>query len=151
MLSLRIQKLGEATLIRCSGQLVIPDAEVLRNAVFQQLRMRTLVLDLADVTAVDAAGLGILTSLSAWAKATRTALKLMNVTPKIEKLLELTNLKSAFEVCSLREMLALLCRAINETESVGFKTVTQDTNRIDENLGDGSRVMVIAGEALLTG
>jgi hypothetical protein len=72
----------------------------------------------------------------------------MNVTPKIEQLLELTNLKAAFEVCSGREMLALLCRAINETESVGFRTVIQDTNRIDETLGDGS--LVIVGEALGT-
>jgi anti-anti-sigma factor len=148
MLTLRIQKLGDATVIRCAGRMVIPYAEVLRNAVLRQHRIRTLVLDLADVTAVDAAGLGTLASLRAWAKETRTALKLMNVTPKVEKLLELTNLKSAFEVCSGREMLALLCRAINETESLGFKTIVQDTNRIDEALGDGSRV--IAGEALRT-
>jgi hypothetical protein len=56
-----------------------------------------------------------------------------------EKLLELTNLKSAFELCSGREMLALLCRAINETESVGFKTVVQDANRIGETSGEPLR------------
>jgi len=148
MLSLEIQKLGDAIVIRCVGRLVIPYAEVLRHAVLRQHRIRTLVLDLADIIAVDAAGLGMLTSLRAWAKDTRTALKLMNVTPKIEQLLELTNLKAAFEVCSGREMLALLCRAINETESVGFRTMIQDTTRIDETLGDGS--LVIAGEALGT-
>jgi anti-sigma B factor antagonist len=148
MLSLRIQKLGDATVIRCAGRMVIPYAEVLRNAVLRQRRIRTLVLDLADIIAVDAAGLGVLASLRAWAKETRTALKLMNVTPKVEELLELTNLKSAFEVCSGREMLALLCRAINETKSVGFKAVIQDTNCIDETLGDGS--LVIAGKALRT-
>ena len=149
MLTLRIQKLEDTTVIRCAGRMVIPYAEVLQNAVLRQLRPRTLVLDLADVIAVDAAGLGILASLRAWAKETRTSLKLMNVTPKLEKLFELTNLKSAFEVCSGREMLALLCRAMNETESVGFKTAVQDTNRIDETLGDGARV--IAGEALRAG
>jgi anti-anti-sigma factor len=149
VLTLRIQKLEDTTVIRCAGRMVIPYAEVLRNAVLRQLRIRTLVLDLADVVAVDAAGLGMLASVRAWAIETRTVLKLMNVTPKLEKLLELTNLKSAFEVCSGREMLALLCRAINETESVGFKTVVQDTNRIDETSGDGSRGIV--GEALRTG
>jgi anti-anti-sigma factor len=149
MLTLRIQKLEDTTVIRCAGRMVIPYAEVLRNAVLRQLRIRKLVLDLADVIAVDAAGLGMLVSFRAWAKETRTSLRLMNVTPKLEKLLELTNLKSAFEACSGREMLALLCRAINETESVGFETVVQDTNRIDETLGDGARV--IAGEALRTG
>ena len=148
MLSLRIQKLEDATVIRCAGRMFIPYAEVLRNAVLGQPGIRTLVLDLADVIAVDAAGLGMLASLRAWAKETSTALKLMNVTPKVEKWLELTNLKSAFEVCSGREMLALLCRAINETESGGF-TVIEDTNCIDETLGDSS--LVIAGEALRTG
>ena len=118
MLTLRIQKLEDATVIRCAGRMVIPYAEVLRTAVLRQLRTQTLVLDLADVIAVDAAGLGMLASLRAWAKETRTALKLMNVTPKVETLLELTNLKGAFEVCSGREMLALLCRSINETDSV---------------------------------
>jgi anti-anti-sigma factor len=98
--------------------MVIPYTEVLRNAVLRQRGIRTLVLDLADIIAVDAAGLGMLASLRAWAKETRTELKLMNVTPRVEKLLELTNLKSAFEVCSGREMLALLCRAINETNPV---------------------------------
>ena len=117
MLSLTIQKLEDVTVIRCVGRMVIPYAEVLRNAVLRQLRIRTLVLDLADVIAV-AAGLGMLASLRAWARETRTELKLMNVTPKVEELLELTNLKSAFEICSGREMLALLCRAINETDSL---------------------------------
>ncbi len=93
MLTLRIQKLEDTTVIRCAGRMVIPYADVLRNAVLRQLRLRTLVLDLAEVVAVDAAGLGILVSLRAWAIETRTALKLMNVTPKLEKLLELTNLK----------------------------------------------------------
>jgi len=118
MLSLTIQKLEDVTVIRCVGRMVIPYAEVLRNAVFRQLRIRTLVLDLADVIAVDAAGLGMLASLRTWAKETRIELKLMNLTPRVEKLLELTNLKSAFEICSGREMLALLCRAINETDPV---------------------------------
>ena len=148
MLSLTIQKLEDATVIRCAGRLVIPYAEVLRNAALRQCGIRTLVLDLADIIAVDAAGLGMLASLRAWGKETRAAFKLMNVTPKVEELLELTNLKSAFEVCSGREMLALLCRAINETEPEEFKTVIQDTNRIDETLGEGSLVM--AGEGLHT-
>jgi anti-anti-sigma factor len=149
MLSLTIQKLEDATVIRCAGRMVIPYAEVLRNAVLRQIRIRTLVLDLADVIAVDAAGLGMLVSLRAWAKETRTALKLMNVTPRVERLLELTNLKCAFEVCSSREMLALLCRAINGPESVGFNSMIQDTNRIDETLGDGP--VVIAGGAIRAG
>jgi len=59
---------------------------------------------------VDAAGLGILVSLRTWAHAMGTELKLLNVTPRVEEVLELTNLKSVFEVCSVRDMIDLLCR-----------------------------------------
>jgi len=69
------------------------------------------VLDLAEVTAVDAAGVGMLVLLRLWANATGTKLKLMNLTPRVEEVLQLTRLRSAFEVCSVREMMDLLCRA----------------------------------------
>jgi anti-anti-sigma factor len=69
------------------------------------------VLDLAEVSAVDAAGVGMLVLLRLWANATGTKLKLMNLTPRVEEVLQLTKLRSAFEVCSVREMMDLLCRA----------------------------------------
>jgi anti-anti-sigma factor len=130
MLNIRIQMLGDVTVIQCVGRIVLPYEAELRNAVLHHRPNRTLVLDLAHVIAVDAAGLGMLTSLQSWSQQTRTALKLMNVTPHLEELLELTNLRSAFEVCSCREMLALLCSAINEAELVGLKAVIQETDPI---------------------
>lgn len=85
---------------------------------FQRIRgAGSRVLDLAGITAIDAAGLGILLSVRARALATRVKLKLMNLTPKVEQLLELTNLRSAFEVLSVPEMLDLLCRAIGQPRS----------------------------------
>jgi anti-anti-sigma factor len=141
MLDVRIQRVGDATVLRCAGRIVVPYAAELRSTVLCHLPNRTLVLDLANVLAVDAGGLGMLVSLHAWGKASGTALKLMNLTPPIEELLELTNLKSTFEVCSAREMMVLLCSAINETESVEVKTLIQVTNFIDETLGDSSLAM----------
>jgi len=70
MLSLRIEKLGDVTIIHCSGRIVFPDARELPIVLLRQLRTRTLVLDLMDVVATDAAGLGVLGSLHAWAKQT---------------------------------------------------------------------------------
>jgi anti-anti-sigma regulatory factor len=54
-------------------------------------------------------------SLRAWAKSTGTELKLMNLTPRVEEVLELTHLRAAFEVCSVREMMDLLCRATHSS------------------------------------
>jgi anti-sigma B factor antagonist len=135
MLSLRIQKLGDAIVIRCAGRITFTYADALRIAVLRQRRIRTVVLDLANIIAVDAAGLGMLVSLRPWAKKAGTDLKLMNVTPKVEYLLELTRLKPAFEVCSAREMLDLLCRAIHETESGRFEPAIQDSNGTHQPAG----------------
>ena len=107
MLSLRIEKLRDVTIIHCAGRIVFPDARELRITLLRQLRSRTLVLDLLDTAAIDAAGLGVLVSVRTWAKQTERVLKLMNVTPWVERLLQLTKLKSEFEICTAREMLDL--------------------------------------------
>ncbi len=111
MLNMTIQKLEDVSVFHCSGRITAGEEDLLRNAVRSQSRARTIVLDFAGVSAVDAAGLGMLVSLRAWSKTTGTELKLMNVTPRVEEVLQLTNLRSAFEVCSFHEMMDLLCRA----------------------------------------
>lgn len=111
MLSVTIQKLGDVSVFQCAGRLTAGDEHILRIAVRTQSRIRTIVLDLAEISMVDAAGLGMLVSLRAWAKSTGTELKLMNLNPRVEEVLRVTNLSSAFEVCSVREMMDLFCRA----------------------------------------
>ena len=133
MLTVRIQKLADVTVIHCAGRIAFPHASELRATVFRHTRPRALVLDLADVIVIDAAGLGMLVSLHTWAKRTRTNLKLMNLTPRVEQLLGLTRLKSEFEVCSAREMLDLLCRALQKDESAGF-LVIQNAKNGDQTL-----------------
>jgi anti-sigma B factor antagonist len=136
MLSLRIQRLGDATVFRCGNRITISDVDVLRIAALRQPGIRTLVLDLAEIIAVDAAGLGILVSLRAWAKESGVVLKLMNLTPRVQDLLELTNLKSAFQICSPREMLTLLCRAINDTQSTRFEAPIHDPDGVNEIMAE---------------
>jgi anti-anti-sigma regulatory factor len=75
------------------------------------------VLDLAEITTIDAAGVGILVCLHWWAKTTGARLKLMNLTPRVEDLLDLFNLRSTFEICSVPEMLSLLCLAFEKSQS----------------------------------
>jgi anti-anti-sigma factor len=111
MLRLTTLKLGDVTVFRCAGRIT---ADILREAVMNGPHARIVVLDLAEVSAVDAAGLGALVSLQKWANANGTRLKLMNLVPLVDEVLELTNLRSAFEVCSVEDMLDLLCRATKQ-------------------------------------
>lgn len=113
-LNLTMQILGDVAVLRCNGRITAEDSEELRNAVLAPPDVRTVVLDLAEVSSVDAAGLGALVSLRTWAIATGTQFKLMNLAPRVEEVLEITNLKQQFEICSLSEMLDLLCRAIHQ-------------------------------------
>jgi anti-anti-sigma factor len=113
-LNLTIQVLGDAAVLRCTGRITTEVTNELRNAVLAPPDIRTVVLDLAEVTSVDAAGLGTLVSLRNWATETGTQFKLMNLAPLVEEMLEITNLKKQFEICSVSEMLDLLCRAIHQ-------------------------------------
>lgn len=113
-LELTIQILGDVAVLVCTGRITAEDSAELRQAVLAPRDIRTVVLDLAEVSSVDAAGLGTLVSLRNWATATGTRFKLMNLAPLVEEVLEITNLKQQFEVCSLSEMLDLLCRAIHQ-------------------------------------
>ena len=128
MLSLRIQQLGNVTIVHCIGRIAFPDARGLRIALLQQLRTRMLILDLADTVAIDAGGLGSLVALRGWAQQTNRTLKLMNITPRVEQLLQLTELASLFEVCSAEEILDLLCRAIHQDESSRLQPMLEVAN-----------------------
>jgi anti-anti-sigma factor len=112
MLKITVQKLEDASVLRCKGQIVVGDAcSILRNAVLSQRHTRMLVLDLASVDRIDAGGLGVLLDVREWARSGASVFKLMNVTKKVEETLELTHLQNVFEFCSVRDFVCLLHRA----------------------------------------
>ena len=117
MLTLTIHQLGDVTVFRCVGRITAEDRDALRIAVVTRPHLRIAVLDLAEVGTVDAAGLGTLVSLQQWAKTNGRKLKLMNLTPRVEEVLELTNLRSTLDVCSVEDMVDLLCRATSQARS----------------------------------
>lgn len=140
MLNLRRETLGHATVLHCSGRIVFPDADALHMAVLQLPRSRKLVLDLADVITVDAAGLGIFVSLYHWAKRTRTELKLMNLGAKLQTLFEVTKLNIVLQSCSAQEMLELLyCSSDDIEESLCLDRRSTPVPSCAET-GQGSRV-----------
>ena len=112
MLKITVQKLGDIHVLRCHGRIVAGDAgSILRNALLSQRHIRMLVIDLAQVERIDAAGLGVLLGLRESARSSAITFKLMNATKRVEEILELTHLQSVFEFCSVREFFCLLHRA----------------------------------------
>ena len=99
-LVLEASKLGEAAILRCKGRIVFRDEVIeLSRVVGDAIQnARVLILDLQGVSAIDSAGLGELVALHMWAQANCCLLKMVGLSSRIRRLLELTNLTSVFEI-----------------------------------------------------
>jgi anti-anti-sigma factor len=115
MLSFTINNLGDVAIFECKGRMTVESGDALRNAVLRQPYVQTVVLDMKEIRDIDAAGLGVLASLRGWAKGTGTEVKLMNLPPRVEKVLALTGLKTVFAICSARDIIELWCRALHSS------------------------------------
>src|SRR6478672_7385165 len=94
MLSVTTRNVDGTVVLRCQGRLVHGEESALLCAAVRH-HGREVVLDLADVTAIDAAGIGALVSL----QAAGVYLKLMNPTEPVLTVLRLTGMDSLFEIC----------------------------------------------------
>ena len=84
--------------LRCAGRVVQGrETATLRKAVMTQERPNILI-DLSDVTAIDAGGLGLLVELDQWADASHRTLVLLNPSPAVRNLLAATRLNSVLPV-----------------------------------------------------
>jgi len=98
MLSIRIENIEDATVLRCVGRIVAGDPiRALQDVVMCQVGKRLVVLDLAEVDTIDAAGLGSLIFLKTLACVAGMEFKLMSASERIRKLLNVANLDSVFE------------------------------------------------------
>jgi len=113
MLSFSIHNLGDVAIFECTGRITVEGGDALRSGVLSQPYVQSIILDLKEIKDIDAAGLGVLAGLRGWAKATGTDLKLMNLAPRVERVLGLTGLMSVFSICSARDILDLWCRALH--------------------------------------
>lgn len=111
MLSIRQRQLGDAAILRCCGTLTAGNDAELRNAVSNNVCARLVIVDLEDVTSLDAAGIGALVEARQRTIGSGCTLKLINVPPQIAYLLQLTGLSSVFEICSVADMIELMCRS----------------------------------------
>lgn len=93
MLSVTTHNVAETVVLRGQGRLVHGEESALLCAAVRH-HGRDVVLDLADVTSIDAAGIGALVSL----QAAGVYLKLMNPTEAVRELLRLTGLEKVLEI-----------------------------------------------------
>jgi len=94
MLTVTIEPLGDVVTLRCAGRIVRGHETAILCAAVQQ-HAPDLVLDLAGVDAIDAAGIGVLVSL----QAAGIYLKLVNPTRQVREVLRVTKLETVFEIC----------------------------------------------------
>ncbi len=98
MLRLEVEKSANVTVLRCWGRVVRGGgADSLRRAVMAEDKCHILI-DLNGVTAIDAAGLGVLAELARWAKDGCRTLHLANPSRAVRDLLEVTELNSVLEI-----------------------------------------------------
>jgi len=98
-LSLRTYLEGDATVVHCSGNLIHGLTYILRDEVKPLIpQCKKIVLDLTELNKLDSMGLGSIVALYVSAKASGTALILINLSPKIRDIFRITNLWSVLEV-----------------------------------------------------
>src|SRR5467141_1996117 len=100
MLKVHARNLGDVAFLCMQGQIVNGETETLRKAVRSQSDVSTVVLDLGQVSTVDAGGLGVMLELREQVQAKGIGFKLMNVRKPVVRVLEVTRLDSVFEVTS---------------------------------------------------
>ena len=100
MLKVKANILENVAVLRLQGQIVSFEAYNLRHAMHSLSKVTAVKLDLADVTTVDAGGLGAMLELREQAEAKGIRFELMNVTKRIRMLLEMTRLDTVFQVAS---------------------------------------------------
>jgi anti-anti-sigma factor len=118
MLKVHARNSGNVAFLCMQGQIVTGETEALRNAVRfhsdvqsdAQSDVRTVVLDLAQVSTVDADGLGVMLELRTLVQSKGIGFKLMNVSKLVGRVLEVTRLDSVFEVTSEVEFFPTVSR-----------------------------------------
>jgi anti-anti-sigma factor len=88
----------DATVVRCSGRLMIESGNILRTEVHKLIQPGTrVVLDLTNVSHCDSSGLGAVIALYVTSKSTGCRLELINLGQKVRQLFTMANLLSLFE------------------------------------------------------
>src|ERR1044072_6289019 len=100
MLKVHAKKLNAVEILSLEGQIINGDTETLRSAVQLGSDSSDIILDMSNVTIVDAHGLGVLLQLREQTLASGVHFKLINVNERLSRVFEITRLKTVFEINS---------------------------------------------------
>ncbi len=100
MLKVHAKKLDAVEVLCLEGQIISGDTDVLSSALWLAPDTNDIVLDLSNVTAVDAHGLGVLLELREQIQARGIHFKLMNPSKRLYGIFEITRLNTVFEIDS---------------------------------------------------
>jgi anti-anti-sigma factor len=98
MLRIDIHAARQSATFHCDGRIVLGvEIEILR-CMAETRNEACLVLDLSQVDAIDAAGLGLLVELHCGARSRNGTLRITKASPCVRRTIELVNLQSVLEV-----------------------------------------------------
>jgi anti-sigma B factor antagonist len=100
MLKVHAKKLDAIEVLCLEGQIVNGDTEILRRSVQLAPANSDIILDFANVSVVDAHGLGVLLQLREQALAKGVRFELMNASRRVYRIFEITRLNTVFEIHS---------------------------------------------------
>jgi len=100
-LKILYRDMEEGAVVSLNGRIVLgEETSALREVVKSLLAegKKNIFLDLANVSLIDSSGLGLLVSAHSSAKAKGVSLRLCNLGPRFNELLQITKLYTAFEI-----------------------------------------------------
>ncbi|MFQ5776791.1 MAG: STAS domain-containing protein [Terriglobia bacterium] len=100
-LNFNMQESSGVTILALRGKIVLgPESSALREKIKQLLaaNKKKIVLNLADVSFIDSAGVGTLVAAYTSTKAQASEMKLANLTKKFRETLQVTRLLTVFDV-----------------------------------------------------
>ncbi|HEY2962686.1 MAG TPA: STAS domain-containing protein [Pyrinomonadaceae bacterium] len=97
MLNVEHKNLGTVSLLNLEGHVVVGETDVLRETMQTLPASSSVILDLSNVTMMDAHGLGVMLQLREQAQANGMSFELMNVGDSLRELFRITRLDSVFQ------------------------------------------------------
>ena len=98
MLKVHAKRSNSVEVLCLEGQIVNGDTETLRSAAQLMADASDIILDLSNVTLVDAHGLGVLLQLREQTLANGMHFELINVNSSLSRVFEITRLNTVFQI-----------------------------------------------------
>src|SRR6266853_1476525 len=100
MLRVVVEHTADTAILRCVGRVVAgEEVHALQDTVVSHANKHVVLLDLAGVDSIDAAGLGLLMFFQTLGRALGFELKLLQPSERVREMLEITKLDSVLEIC----------------------------------------------------